>query len=161
MTTTRDRVKVGGILQYRGLVLLGVMAAPDRPGLAAAIFQALGQAHVNVQFIVQSIDLNNESHVLFCVAEEDRAKALELLAPVAERVGSRRVADSRPVALISVFGPDFRQRPGIAGLVFGALAEARINILAVSTSISTVSCVVDADAFDAAIAALGNVLALP
>jgi aspartate kinase len=152
---------VGGILRYRGLVLLGVMAAPDRPGLAAAIFQVLGQACVNVQFIVQSIDLNNESHVLFCVAEEDWARALELLAPVADQVGSRRVTDSRPVALISVFGPDFRERPGIAGLAFGALAEAGINILAVSTSISTVSCVVEADAFEAAIAALGNVFALP
>lgn len=161
MTTGRDKVKVGGIIRYRGLVLLGVMAAPDRPGLAAAIFRALGEARLNVQFIVQSIDLNNESHVLFCVAEEDCARAIELLEPVAQRVGARRVADSRPVALLSVFGPDFRERPGIAGLAFDALAQAGINILAVSTSISTVSCVVDADAHDAAVAALGDVFALP
>jgi aspartokinase len=95
------------------------------------------------------------------VAEEDRKQALDVLLPVAEQVGSRRVTDSRPVALISVFGPDFRERPGIAGLAFGALARAGINILAVSTSISTVSCVIDADAFDAAITALGDVFALP
>lgn len=161
MTTAQDRVKVGGILRYRGLALLGVMAAPDRPGLAAAIFRALGEARVNVQFIVQCIDLNDESHVLFCVAEEDRARAIEVLAPVAREVSSRRITDPKPVALLSVFGPDFRERPGIAGLAFGALARAGINILAVSTSISTVSCVVDAEAFDAAITALGYVFDLP
>ena len=161
MATTHDKVKVGGILRYRGLVLLGVMAAPDRPGLAAAISRALGEASLNVQFIVQCIDLNNESHVLFCVADEDHERAREVLEPVAQRVGSRRIADARPVALLSVFGPDFRERPGIAGVAFDALARAGINILAVSTSISTVSCVVDAGAYEGALEALSSVFALP
>jgi len=161
VTTVREKVKIGGILRYRGLVLLGVMAAPDRPGLAAAIFRALGEAGVNVQFIVQCIDLNNESHVLFCVADEDHARTREVLDPVARRVGSRRMSDSRPVALLSVFGPDFRERPGIAGIAFDALARVGINILAVSTSISTVSCVVDASDYEGAVAALSDVFALP
>ena len=64
-----DKIKLGGILKYRELCLVGVMSAPDRPGLAAAIFRTLGEKRLNAQFIVQSIDLNNESHIQFCVAE--------------------------------------------------------------------------------------------
>ena len=44
--------------------------------------------------------------------------------------------------------------------MFGALADAGINILAVSTSISTISCVIDDQDFDRAIEAMDNVFAL-
>jgi aspartokinase len=137
------------------------MAAPDRPGLAAAVFTALGDAHLNVQFIVQSIDLSGESHMQFCIDSEDLERAIELLEPVAEGLGGCVMTHPQPVALVAVFGPDFRQRPGIAGTAFRALADAGINIIAVSTSISTVTCVLAEDRFHDAIAALGDVFDLP
>jgi aspartokinase len=65
------------------------------------------------------------------------------------------------VATISIFGPDFRERPAIAGLMFRALASKGINILAISTSISTVSCVIDADHLTEAIASLTETFDLP
>jgi aspartate kinase len=159
--TPAERIKVGGILETRDLCLVGVMSAPDRPGLAAAIFTALGAAQLNVQFIVQSIDLNGDSHVQFCVVPEDCARATAVLKPVAEALHAKQVTICRPVAHISVFGPDFRQRAGIAGAVFGALAEAGVNILAVSTSISTISCVIGAEDHAAAIAGLRRVFDVP
>lgn len=159
---TRDaRIRVGGILKFRPLCLVGVMSAPDRPGLASAIFDALGKADLNAQFIVQCIDLNNDSHILFCTDSADRERALEVIEPVAQTLQARKVTVVPSVALVSVYGPDFRERPGIAGRVFGALAEEGINILAVSTSISTISCVIQEEACEQAIAALHRVFALP
>lgn len=155
------KIKVGGILQSRGLCLVGVMSAPDRPGIAAGIFAALGAERLNVQFIVQNIDLNQDAHVQFCVAAEDCERVLACVQPVALSLGARKVTLQRPVALVSVFGPDFRERPGIAGTAFGALAQAGINILAVSTSISTITCVIEDDAFERAVGALDGVFALP
>ncbi len=137
------------------------MSAPDRPGIVAAIFRTLGQESLNAQFIVQSIDLNNDAHVQFCVSGEDCPRVLAALQPVARDLGARKVMTSGPVALISVFGPDFRERPGIAGLAFGALAEAGVNILAVSTSISTVSCVIADGDYEVALRAWQEVFALP
>ncbi|MBM3189001.1 MAG: ACT domain-containing protein [Chloroflexi bacterium] len=157
----RPKIKVGGILRYRDLCLVGVMSAPDRPGLAAAIFRALGESGLNCQFIVQSIDLNNDSHVQFCVAAEDRSRVLEILEPIRQTLGARKVIARWPVAILGVFGPDFRERPGIAGLGFGALSAAGINILAVSTSISTISCVIEQEGYDRALEALQSVFALP
>ncbi|MHB0856860.1 MAG: ACT domain-containing protein [Anaerolineae bacterium] len=156
-----QRVKIGGILRYSGLALVGVMSAPDRPGLAAAIFRAMGEQRLNAQFIVQSIDLNNESHVQFCVAREDLEQVMGAVQPVAERLGAKKVLQIQPVAVIAVFGPDFRERPGIAAAAFDTLAQANINILAVSTSISTVSCVITDDCLANALDALHLVFEVP
>jgi len=157
----KEKIGVGGILKYRDLCLVGVMSAPDRPGLNAEIFSALGEKRLNVQFIVHSVDLNNESHIQFCASSEDRESILAVLSPLAARVGAKKVTVQPSVALLCAFGPDFRERPGIAGAMFGALAEARINILAVSTSISTISCVIADREFDLAMEALGHVFAIP
>ena len=70
--TSLSKVQIGGILKAEDLSLVGVMAAPDHPGLSAAIFRMLGDAGFNAQFIVQSIDLNHDSHVQFCVPLVDR-----------------------------------------------------------------------------------------
>jgi len=156
-----EKIKLGGILKYRGLCLIGVMSAPDRPGLAAAVFRALGDRRLNVQFIVQSIDLNDESHIQFCAANEDRDTILAALTPLIAQVGAKKVIAKPDVALLCAFGPDFRERPGIAGTMFGALADVGINILAVSTSISTLSCVIAEEDYDLAIKAMDSVFALP
>ena len=65
------------------------------------------------------------------------------------------------VARIAIFGPDFRERPGIAGIMFSALAAEGINILAISTSISTVSCIVDLDRAQDAERVLRSTFILP
>ncbi len=156
-----ERMPVGGILQRSGLCLVGVVSAPDQPGVGAALFQALGAAQISAHFIVQTIDLNNESHVQFCVSEDAVETALRCVEPVATALKARKLITTRPVALISIFGPDFRERPGIAGTAFGALAARDINILAVSTSISTVSCVIDDALRPVAMDALHDVFITP
>jgi aspartokinase len=155
------KIRVGGIIEHVALALVGVMSAPDRPGLAGSVFGALGAAGLNAQFIVQSIDLNNHSHIQFLVAAGDLARTVEVLQPVAEALAVERLTQRAPVVQLAVYGPDFRERPGIASAVFGALAAAGVNILAVSTSISTVSCVISQDDRDAALGALREVLDLP
>ncbi|MFO7917533.1 MAG: ACT domain-containing protein [Anaerolineae bacterium] len=157
----QQKIKVGGILDFRDLCLIGVMSAPDKPGLVASIFQTLGEERLNAQFIVQSIDLNNESHVQFCVAMEDMERTLASLAPVAKTLEAQKITRTPSVAILSVFGPDFRERPGIAGVAFDALARAGVNILAVSTSISTVSSVIKDRDFDNAMDALHHAFAFP
>ena len=156
-----EKIKVGGILQERNLRLVGVVSAPDRPGLAAAVFQALAAVQVNVLFIVQSVDLEGYAHIQFCVTAEDLPTARGVAERVAAQIGGKMLVRDEPVALASVFGPDFRQRPGIAGRAFGALGSVGINILAVSTSISTVTCVIADASFPQAVEALKNVFDTP
>jgi aspartokinase len=156
-----SKIKIGGVMQRRGLVKMGMMSLPDRPATAGKIMNALGTQGVNVQFIVQCIDTQGNDHVVFCVDQEQADSARDILESLRREMGVGEVIRRSGVALISVFGPDFRDRPGIAGTMFSALGERGINILAISTSISTLSCVIDADWLEGAIEAVRETFELP
>jgi aspartate kinase len=130
------------------------MSIPDRPGVAGAIFRALGARGVNCPFIVHTIDLNTLDNIVLCVAQGQLTLALDVLEAVKEEVGEMDVVYDREVGIVSIFGPHFGDRPGIAGDMFSALASAEINILAISTSISSLSCVLDAGHMDDAVRVL-------
>ncbi len=155
------KIKIGGVMQNVNLSKVGVLSVPDRPGVAAATLRALGDAGINVQFIVQVIDLQNHDHIVTCVAREDGAKAVATLEEIKDRLGAQKIIYIPEVAIVSIFGPDFREIPGIAGTMFTALASVGVNILAISTSISTLSCVINAADVDAAVQALNEAFELP
>jgi aspartate kinase len=150
------KIKVANIIQQEDLALLGVMAIPDRPGIAAEVFEALGTRGINLQFIVQCVDLSKRSHVVLCVASKDLATALGVLEPVKARIGAEQLIHIPQVGVVITYGPEFREQPGVAAKVGRALASAEINILAISTSFSTVSCVVAGEHLDDAVRALKN-----
>ena len=85
------KIRIGGVMRYTDLALVGMMAVPDRPGIAAAVFEALGKRGINVLFIVKTVDLDNNTHIVFCVASKDLSLALGLLEPLKERFGGQRV----------------------------------------------------------------------
>jgi aspartokinase len=155
------KIKIGGIMQTTGLSKVGVMSIPDRPGTAGYIMDSLGRKGINVQFIVQCIDIRDNDHVVFCIAQEDLEEAKDILEGVKSDLGAEQVIQRENVAVISIFGPDFRERPGIAGTMFSALGSRDINILAISTSISTLSCVIDADRLQEAVMAMRETFDLP
>ena len=155
------KIKIGGIMQTTGLAKVGVMSIPDRPGTAGHIMRALGEREINVQFIVQCIDQSRQDQVAVCVDRDDGPSALEAVNLVAPNVEAGRVISYPEVAIVSIFGPDFRERPGIAGTMFDSLAAVDVNIMAISTSISTVSCVIESDALEAALNALRETFDLP
>jgi aspartate kinase len=156
-----EKIRIGGIMQNAHLSLLNVTAVPDRPGIAAAILNGLGLGAINVQFIVQSIDQTGRDQVALCVDRNDLQAALDVVNGVAPSLQAGGVAAEPEVAIVSIFGPDFRERPGIAGTMFDALAAQDVNILAISTSISTVSCVILAEGLDASLTALRQTFDLP
>lgn len=156
-----SKIRIGGIMQNAHLSLLNVTAVPDRPGIAAAILSSLGGRGINVQFIVQCIDQSQQDQVALCVDRDDLPVALELVNAIAPEIEAGKVVSQPEVAIVSIFGPDFRERPGIAGTMFQSLADRGVNIMAVSTSISTVSCVIDAEVLETALFALRDTFDLP
>ncbi|MBN1581727.1 MAG: ACT domain-containing protein [Anaerolineae bacterium] len=155
------KIKIGGVMKSPYLSEISVLGIPSRPGTAAAILGALGKNGINVQFIVQCLDENAQDHVVFCVNQDDFDAALTIVDEVKGYVEASSVVSNPSVATISIFGPDFRERPAIAGTMFKALAAQGINILAISTSISTVSCVIDADHLAQAVTSLTETFDLP
>lgn len=138
-----EKIKVGGVIQNDQLASISVLAVQDRPGIAAAVLDALGQRGLNVQFIVQVIDHRDHDQMVLCVHRNDLEACMTTLEGLRPELQPEAVVARPEVASIAIFGPDFRERPGIAGRMFRALAERNINILAISTSISTVNCIIN------------------
>jgi aspartokinase len=149
-----EKIRLGGILQNCNLAKIGIMSIPDRPGVAGAVLTALGDRGVNCPFIVHTIDLHSLDSIVVCVAREDLPEALEAVNSVRDTVGAEEVVHEAEVGMVSIFGPHFGERPGIAGVMFSALASAGVNILAISTSISSVSCIIHEIDMDEAVQAI-------
>ena len=133
------------------IVLAGV---PDRPGAAARIFQGLAEAGVNVDMIVQNVSEHGTTSVTFTIPKDDVAIADPVLEEVAAEVGATHIERDPDIGKISLIGAGMKSHPGVAAEMFGALAEAGINIEIISTSSIRISCVVRADELERAVQAV-------
>lgn len=122
---------------------IAIINVPDRPGIAARLFSAVGKAGINVDLIVQSIRRNGENDIFFTVKGDDLDKAIAAVKPVAEEVGARDVCAQRGSAKISVVGAGMIHHSGVAAAMFEALAAEGINIEIISTSEIRISCLID------------------
>src|SRR2546429_7360002 len=123
-----DRQRVRGIAQEKNVAKITVVGVRDRPGVAASIFEPLGAAGISVDVIVQNIGRSGHTDLTFSVAESDLKAAEELVKAAAKEVGAKRISSARGIAKLSIVGTGMLGTPGIAGRMFRALADARINI---------------------------------
>jgi aspartate kinase len=156
-----QKTKIGGIIQNDQLACIGVLAIKDRPGIAAAVLDALGQRTINVQFVVQVIDQSAQAQMVLCVDRADLSASLAAIETIRPELQPAAVTPRADVASVAIFGPDFRERPGIAGQMFRSLAARGVNILAISTSISTINCIVELSRLHDALAAISEQFDLP
>jgi len=155
-----DKIQIGGVIRSANLSLIGVVGLPDQPGAAGLVMNAMGRRGINVEFIAQGIGEQGRANLTFCVGRGDFKDTMDALRQdVAAEVEAIVFVEN--VSSVAVFGPDFRQRPAIAARLFEALAQAGINIRAISTSISTVSCVMDSSCLEDAVVAIHQAFELP
>ncbi len=140
-----DRKRVRGIAEESNVAKITVVGVPDRPGVAAAIFEPLGAAGISVDVIVQNIGRSRRTDLTFSVAQSDLKAAEKLVKAAAKTIGATRVASASGVAKLSIVGTGMLGTPGIAGRMFRALADAGINIEMISTSEIRITCLVARD----------------
>ena len=136
------RQRVRGIAHDVDVGRVTLAAVPDRPGIAYAVFDALAQAAINVDIIVQNVDRHEESNLSFTVGRDDLEKATAVVRPVAAEVGAQAVHTEADLAKISIVGSGLSLGPGYAARMFGALAEANVNITSITTSEIRITCLI-------------------
>ncbi len=154
------KIQIGGILQFRDLALIQVLGLPQSAAVAT-LLRALGDRGIPAQAVVQCQESGGRYALAFTVAEVHREEARAIVEELARRGGACEVTVRSPVGMVAVFGPHFRDRPAIAGTMFSALVAAEVEVLAISTSISTVAGVVVAEEMDRAVAILRATFELP
>ena len=140
---TMERVIVRGIAHNKNEARITVERVPDKPGIAAKIFDALAEANIPVDMIVQNVSVDGFTDISFTVEKNDAAKAEKITKEVANEIGAKNVIRDDKIAKVSVVGLGMRSHAGVAGKVFETLAKYGINIVMISTSEIKISCIVD------------------
>jgi aspartate kinase len=149
-----EKEVVAGIAYARDEAKVTVKHVPDRPGVAAAVFGPLAEAHVNVDMIVQNVSDDGTTDMTFTVAATELPRALVVLEKAKASIGYTKLITDKDVAKISVVGMGMRSHAGVANTMFRTLAEKGINIEVISTSEIKVSVLIKQDYTELAVRAL-------
>lgn len=149
--TTLEDVVVRGVACDKNQTKVVVNELPDQPGAAAKVFQALAEAKVNVDMIVQNVGREGVANLTFTVASDEAYKAERAVSDCLRAIGRGRVELADRMAKVSVVGIGMRSHSGVASTMFTALAESGINIQLISTSEIKISVAVDLEHADQAV----------
>jgi aspartate kinase len=155
-----QRNKVRGLAHDRNVAKVTLVEVPDRPGVARAVFQPLADANINVDMIVQNVGHGGATDLSFTVPKVDLAKAKRILEPVIRELGFREITLDSSVAKVSIVGAGIHNAPGYAARMFGALADAGVNIEMISTSEVRITAIVAEDDVETAVRALHDAFEL-
>jgi aspartate kinase len=152
--TTLEDVVVRGVASDKNQTKVVVSDLPDQPGAAARVFQALADAKVNVDMIIQNIGRDGVANLTFTVAADDAYRAEMAMQDCLRKLGNGRVTIADRVAKVSIVGIGMRSHSGVAARMFTTLAEKGINIQLISTSEIKISVAIDLDRADEAVRAI-------
>ena len=146
--------RVRGIAHDLDVAKITIRHVPDRPGIAAEIFEPLAQAHLSVDTIVQNASEEQMTDITFTLAKNDLARALPAVKSVASAVGARDVVADERMGKVSIVGTGIQSAPGYAARMFRTLSDAGINIEIISTSEIRITCIIPEDRVADAVRAL-------
>jgi aspartate kinase len=145
-TKSMEDVVVRGVSLDKNQAKITLVAVPDRPGVAARIFKALGDAAINVDMIVQNVSHGSgapATDLSFTVDKADLLKARKVIEGLQAEIGYTCVLADEKIAKLSIVGVGMKSHTGVAGKMFETLAREGINIDMISTSEIKISVVID------------------
>jgi aspartate kinase len=153
---------IAGVAHDLGDAKITIVGVPDKPGTAAAIFQAVADAGINMDMIVQNVSAHGETatDVTFTAPRADAAKAEAALRSVQKKIGFKDIDTDENIAKISLVGAGMRSHPGVTATFFKAIASVGVNAEMISTSEIRISVVTRAQDANAAVAAVHTAFGL-
>ena len=156
-----EKQKISGIAYSRDEAKVTLVGLPDKPGIAATIFEALAESHINVDMIVQSASPDqSRTDITFSVGALNLDKAVDCLKSIEAKLEYKDIVFDPNVAKISIIGTAMRSQPGIAKTMFSVLAEKGINLHVISTSEIKISVLIGADYTELAVRSLHDAFGL-
>jgi aspartate kinase len=148
------RNKVRSIAHDLDVAKITIVGVPDRPGVAASVFEPLAKANISIDTIVQNASIKNITDLTFTVAKSQLAKAMEVVKPICRKIGAGDCLSDAKLGKVSIIGTGMQNTPGFAARMFSALSEKGINIQLISTSEIRITCIIDEDKVKDAVQAL-------
>ncbi|MBI9018158.1 MAG: aspartate kinase [Phycisphaerae bacterium] len=151
-----EEIVVSGVTLKKDMVQFVLPKLPNLPGVAAKVFARVAEKGVVVDDIIQVFDDKGLASTSFTVERNDLPDAREVVALIANDFNLTGILCNDPVAKISVVGVGMRSHTGVAETMFKAMAEAQININAITTSEIKISCIIDTEQAEEAMRVVHN-----
>ncbi len=153
------RSPVDGLELVENQAVIALSNIPDRPGIAAELFESLSKGGVNVDLIIQATHQINSNDITFTISEKELDNALTQSEKLINSIGGE-ISSQSGLTKLSIYGSGIMGRPGIASSLFQTLYDSGINIRLIATSEVKVSCVIDEQLGKKALRNVGEVFKL-
>ncbi|MGH2706419.1 MAG: aspartate kinase [Actinomycetota bacterium] len=156
-----EKALISGVVHDVSEAMIRIRRVPDRPGIAANLFGALADEAINVDMIFQNVSEDGRTDISFTMPKDDLARSKSVIEAVSAAIGGEGWSADSDIAKVSLIGAGMRSHPGVAATMFRILAEAGINIEAISTSTIRISCVIRASEVERAVREIHGAFGLP
>ena len=123
-------------------IKITVERVPDEPGVAGKIFNALADAGVNVDMIIQNLQRDELNDITFTINQDQEKLAVKVLNQIKEDLKFDNYTIDKDVAKISIVGAGMQSTPGVAARMFSSFGKNDINIEMITTSEIKISCLI-------------------
>ena len=154
VTKGMEETKISGIARDDKIARIALVGLKDEPGIAYKVFRVLAREKINVDLILQSIGRGNTKDISFTIPKSELEHAGKALSAEQGAIGFEHINVTDKICKLSVVGAGMINRPGVASLMFEALAAAQVNIHMISTSEIKISVLIDQEAADVAMRAV-------
>jgi len=153
---------ISGVAHDRSEAKVTVVGVPDRPGEAAAIFETVADAHVNIDMIVQNVSAaaTHRTDITFTLPKAEGDRIIGALDARRDEIGFESLEFDPAIGKVSLVGAGMRSHPGVSATFFRALADAGVNVELISTSEIRISVVCHERDVDTAVAAVHSAFGL-
>jgi aspartate kinase len=134
-----------GVACKTDVAKITLKSAPDRPGIGAQVFGALWSYDINVELVSSTAGSEEGQDITLVVSKEHLNPAILKLNKIKEEIEAKDLLVDHDVAIVSVTLSGIADTPGVGVRIFSALSKAKINVEAVCSSTSAVSCVIRED----------------
>ena len=123
-------------------VIFCLSQLPDKPSIAAQIFEKLSEASINVDLIIQATHEKNKNNITFTVGQENLSKTIDQCNLIVQSLGGK-FSYLANMTKLSIQGAGIMGRPSVSAELFDSLSKANINVKLIATSEIKVSCVIE------------------
>ncbi|MBE6762183.1 MAG: aspartate kinase [Ruminococcaceae bacterium] len=153
-TVKMEKMLIRGVACDKNVSRISIVGLSDHPGTAFKVFNALGQAKINVDIILQSVGRDGTKDITFTVSEDQCKDAIAAVEKLEDSLKYTKIVHDETVAKVSIVGTGMETHPGVAAKMFEALYDASINIEMISTSEIKISVLIDVDDAERAVSAV-------
>lgn len=149
-----EKMNVSGVARDNNCARVAIINLPDEPGVAFKVFSLLAKHKVNVDIILQSVGQKGRKSITFTIPQDKADEVGKILEHNKDGLDFETVSINTGVAKVSIVGAGMASNPGVAAMMFEALASAGINIRMISTSEIKISVLINEEDSEKAVKAI-------